>query len=221
MEKNKIQMSESMMVGVLLAVAGGFLDAYTYITRGGVFANAQTGNMVLFGIHFAQGEWGKVLDYFIPILAFFLGIIIAEGIKGKYKEESRIHWRQIVIAIECGVLCVVAFLPETRNMVANALVSFVCSLQVESFRKLKGSPYATTMCTGNLRSATENLYRYQETKDKEHLRKSGRYFLIIATFIVGAAIGVYFTNRNGIKAVFVAVAVLGVTALLMSPRHQR
>ena len=42
--------SESYIVGVLLAIAGGFLDVYTYISRGGVFANAQTGNIVLLGI---------------------------------------------------------------------------------------------------------------------------------------------------------------------------
>ena len=44
----RIQMSETVLIGSLLALAGGFLDAYTYICRGGVFANAQTGNIVLF-----------------------------------------------------------------------------------------------------------------------------------------------------------------------------
>ena len=43
------QMSESLLLGVLLAVAGGFFDAYTYLCRGKVFANAQTGNIVLSG----------------------------------------------------------------------------------------------------------------------------------------------------------------------------
>ena len=35
------QMSENFILGIMLALTGGFLDAYTYITRGGVFANAQ------------------------------------------------------------------------------------------------------------------------------------------------------------------------------------
>jgi uncharacterized protein DUF1275 len=38
---------ETLPTGLLLAGAGGFLDAYTFIGRGGVFANAQTGNIVL------------------------------------------------------------------------------------------------------------------------------------------------------------------------------
>ena len=43
----KRQMSETFRLGILLAIVGGFLDAYTYISRGEVFANAQTGNICL------------------------------------------------------------------------------------------------------------------------------------------------------------------------------
>ncbi len=34
----------------ILAIVGGFLDSYSYLMRGHVFANAQTGNIVLFGV---------------------------------------------------------------------------------------------------------------------------------------------------------------------------
>lgn len=40
-------MSESLILNLLLAFSGGFQDAYTYIVRDNVFANAQTGNIVL------------------------------------------------------------------------------------------------------------------------------------------------------------------------------
>ena len=45
-----LQTSERFRIGALLAVAGGLLDAYTYLMRDGVFANAQTGNIVLLGV---------------------------------------------------------------------------------------------------------------------------------------------------------------------------
>ena len=38
----KVQISESIELGILLALSGGFMDAYSYIGRGEVFANAQT-----------------------------------------------------------------------------------------------------------------------------------------------------------------------------------
>ena len=47
----KVQISESIELGILLALSGGFMDAYSYIGRGEVFANAQTGNMLLLGVH--------------------------------------------------------------------------------------------------------------------------------------------------------------------------
>ena len=54
---------DSFRVAALLAVVGGFLDAYTYILRGGVFANAQTGNIVLLGVHMADKDYRQALYY--------------------------------------------------------------------------------------------------------------------------------------------------------------
>ena len=45
--KHHKQMSESLLTAAFLSVSGGLQDAYTYIFRGKVFANAQTGNIVL------------------------------------------------------------------------------------------------------------------------------------------------------------------------------
>ena len=47
--------SESLRLGMILAIIGGFLDAYTFISRGGVFANAETGNMVLLALGITTG----------------------------------------------------------------------------------------------------------------------------------------------------------------------
>ena len=44
--KHSKQMSESVRLGILLALSGGLMDAYSYIVRDRVFANAQTGNML-------------------------------------------------------------------------------------------------------------------------------------------------------------------------------
>ena len=83
--ENKIRFkkltSESVELGILLTLVGGFLDAYTFVGRGGVFANAQTGNVVLMGIEAATGEWEKAVLYAVPILAFIVGVVVAEMIK--------------------------------------------------------------------------------------------------------------------------------------------
>ena len=63
----KGQISESRRLAVLLALSGGLMDAYTYIFRGQVFANAQTGNILLFGVNLSEGNFGEALRYFFPV----------------------------------------------------------------------------------------------------------------------------------------------------------
>ena len=156
MEKAARQPSDTFAVAALLAVAGGFLDAYTYLCRGGVFANAQTGNMVLLAVRASEGRWQEAAAYLAPILAFALGVLVAEGIRTCQQGQGRFHWRHTVLAVEIIALVAASLVPTGAwDGVVNVTVSFVCALQVEAFRKVQGYPFASTMCTGNLRSGTE------------------------------------------------------------------
>lgn len=189
--KPKVTPSEMFLTGILLAFTGGFLDAYTYILRGNVFANAQTGNIVLLGINIATGDIKKALYYLIPILAFAVGIFLTEIIKRNFSEKKLLHWRQIIILFEIIILFIIGLSDENiPNSFINVSVSFVCALQVASFRKLSGLGYATTMCTGNLRSSVDKLSLFLFEKDKKALIDSILYMSIIILFIAGAATGV-------------------------------
>lgn len=211
-------MSEHFSTGSMLAVVGGFLDAYTYICRGRVFANAQTGNIVLMGVMLSEGKIKAALSYLVPIIAFAVGIIIANIIKMNFQNKSnrRFHWRHVVVVIEILLLLVVANIPQgAMDGVANIIVALVCALQVESFRKVNGYNYASTMCTGNLKSGTEQLFEYLKTKEKAKLKGALNYYGIIFVFIVGAILGTIFTEAFGIGAVYVACIGLVVVLLLM------
>ena len=199
-------------MGALLAAAGGLLDAYTYLSRGGVFANAETGNMVLFGICLIQGQWRRAAGYLLPILAFALGVLAAEFIREHHRSGPRYHWRHTVLLAEIAVLCAVAFLPRGEwDPAANTLVAFVCALQVETFRKVRGNPFATTMCTGNLRSGTEAIYHALTGGKRTSVEKGLCYYAVIACFIAGAALGVLLTKLAPQRAVLGA-AVLQLAA---------
>lgn len=64
---------------------------------------------------------------------------------------ERFHWRQLILLIEIALLFAVGFIPNNLDWLANMLVSFVCAMQVQSFRKVHGNAYASTMCIGNMR----------------------------------------------------------------------
>lgn len=220
----KRPMSQSYIVGLLLAFAGGYLDVYTYVCRGGVFANAQTGNMVLLAISAAESDFGKVFKYLLPILAFMLGILVTELVKSRYRYNTAIHWRQIVIALEFIVLLIIAFVPSgVQDDLVNIAVAFVCSMQVESFRKFEGkSAYATTMCTGNLRSATEHLFFSGLNKNKEERNTSLKYYGIIAIFIVGAFVSMKVSQSVGEKSILVACFLLFIVfGMMYMPSEQQ
>lgn len=206
-----IQTSESFIIGGLLALAGGYLDTYTFFGRGEVFSNAQTGNMVLVAINIAQKNYHEIWKYIIPIFSFFLGVVVAETIKNG-KRSNKKHWRQNVLLLEILVVVCVSFIKtsDATNIIANSLVSFVCSLQVEGFRKMHSTGFATTMCTGNLRTTSENFFHYITQKDKKYRDRAIRSFSIILLFIIGAILGTIVTLR------FHSVAILGVNVFLIT-----
>lgn len=178
---------EMMITSVCLAFVGGYLDAFTYLTKGGVFANAQTGNIVLMGIYAAERNFSSVLHCLVPITAFIVGVLISELLKRK---TSNVKWQRIILLLELLILAAIALLGvHMPDFAVNAVISFVCSLQVNSFRTTNGLAFATTMCTGNLRSATEKLAAFFETRDFSALRQSLRYFAVIFVFVLGAAAG--------------------------------
>ncbi len=219
-EKNKIQTSETFVLSAILAMSGGFQDAYTYNVRKEVFSNAQTGNIVLMSQHIMMGELMKGLSYLFPVVAFALGVLVAERIGHRYKGAKRIHWRQIIVAIEIVVLLAVGFIPERYDMLATMLVSFSCSMQVQAFRKVNGYGYASTMCIGNLRSGTESLSIYLREKQHGALKKAAHYYGIIFIFAIGAGIGGICSLHIGIRAIWISSILLAIVCAMMIKEHR-
>ncbi|MCB6200916.1 YoaK family protein [Extibacter muris] len=211
-----VPIHETFRIAALLAIVGGFLDAYTYMLRGGVFANAQTGNMVLLGIYAAHGRYRQAGYCIIPILAFALGVFITEVFKKHFTEKEFDIYEHWIIAIEIILLIVIGFVPGTvPDSVVNVTISFVCSLQVNSFRRMKNLPYASTMCTGNLRSGTEKIFQFIMNKDESAGIQAAHYFGIILLFILGAVAGTILALLWGIQSIWCCCILLGIVFVTM------
>ena len=210
------QMSEAFVTTIFLAMSGGFQDAYTYFVRDKVFSNAQTGNVVLLSNNTIQGKYMAGLRYLLPLIAFALGIFVAELIRARFGRANKLHWRQIVIIVEMIILTAVGFLGVKYNMLATMLVSLSCAMQVQTFRKVGGYSYASTMCIGNLRSAMESLTTYLRKKNREQLKKSMYYFGVIAFFAIGAGLGGKLSMIFGIHSIFVSPVLLFISFIIMN-----
>ena len=182
------QISESLELGIILALAGGFMDVYSYIGRDHVFANAQTGNILLVGVSISEGNWALAGRYFFPVVSFAVGIMLADLVHERF--GSVIHWRQVTVFFEAVILLGVSFIPGGGyNLLANCLTSFACGMQVESFRKIHGHGIATTMCIGNLRNALQNVDDYIITHRRGFLENGLLYFGVIFTVCVWRRVG--------------------------------
>ena len=205
-------------VSLALAVVGGFLEAYTYVTRDGVFANAQTGNIARMGLNLAQGNVLLTLRYLIPVIAFMAGVTLSLQLR-RFRQD----WERIILILEIALLFLVGLIPAHKlSILATVTVSFVCALQVESFRKFGEHAFASTMCTGNLRSGTDLLMRYQKERNRQDLIDGFKYYMVNVIFIAGALISVFVTNHFGGTAVIFCTIPLIIVFVLMffSPRKK-
>lgn len=197
--------AERLLPVALLTLSGGLQDAYTYLRRGQVFANAQTGNIVLLGQSLFDGDWNRAARYLLPLTAFALGVAAAELLRLR---PSRLHWQRRVLLWEIFLLFLVGFIPHSLDQLANALVSFSCAMQVQSFRKMEGFPFASTMCIGNLRSGMEALCTFLRTGDRREGQKTRLYFCAIFLFALGAEVGSLAAERLDLPAIWLSCALL-------------
>ena len=205
MHNQETPAAERLFPVALLTLSGGLQDTYTYLRRGKVFANAQTGNIVLLGQSLFDGNWERAARYLLPVLAFALGVAAAEWIRVRLPS-----WQRQVLLWEILLLFLVGFIPHSLDQLANALVSFSCAMQVQSFRKMEGFPFASTMCIGNLRSGMEALCAFLRTGDRQEQRKARLYFLVIFLFALGAEAGSLAVELLDLPAIWLSCALLAV-----------
>jgi uncharacterized membrane protein YoaK (UPF0700 family) len=182
--------SESLPVAALLTVGGGFLDAFTYVGHGHVFANAMTGNVVLLGLALATGAARDIWRYLLPIIAFLIGVITACLIRSGLKSHPHRPGHASLV-LEIAFLGTVAMLP--KNVPDRAIVlgiAFVAAIQSTMFTRVVGDGFNSTVTTANLRRFAERLCSgLMPVLDKTALAQSARLFTICACFLLGALAG--------------------------------
>lgn len=197
----------------LIAVAG-FWGAYTYLLRGNVFCNAQTGNVVLMGLALGSGEWSTALYYLIPISAYILGAFVSELAPNPMKRRFCVRWDTTLIFIEMAAVLGLGFIPESAPVqICQVAINFLASMQYNTFRQAQGVPVATTFVTNHIRQVGIGLakeVRHRRTGNKSHREKLLRHSGMLAFFAVGVVVGTVFCHLLMGKAIWVTIIPLGV-----------
>jgi uncharacterized membrane protein YoaK (UPF0700 family) len=205
---SSIRRDETVRVALLLAFAGGYLDAYTWIIHG-VMANAQTANLVLLWVYGSIGDWTKALHFVPPILAFAVGIVVASWLRRVTGKRAS----AISTLVEILLLVAIAVLHNRLPDLAGTLgISFVAAVQSAVFTRVEGVVYSSVMITGNMRQAIEGLFA--AASGDRTLRPPGIFATLCVTFGLGAAVGAFATKQIPNLALGLPVIALLVVLLL-------
>lgn len=201
-------------LGLIVICAGGFMDAYSYLTRGHVFATGQTGNVVLLTVRAAGGDWLGALGCVVSILSCAVGIFFSMHLLHGVHGGNLYRTQRWVAALEIAVFALLALVPDgVPDLPVNCVISFCAALAFENFRSFgTKSTYSSVFCTGNLRSLAETLYRGTVGGDRHELHRSMRYAALISSFAVGALVGVLLVGVAGRYACLMVCALFAVTS---------
>jgi uncharacterized membrane protein YoaK (UPF0700 family) len=199
---------ESLPFAALLAVCGGFLDAFTYVGYGHVFANAMSGNVVLTGVAVMSREWGEVWWHLLPVVAFLAGVSAAEVLLLPQVRAIVRHPAPACLGLEVAFLAIAAGTGHLPAAVMTAGISFVAAVQTTTSRQLGGRPYSSTMITGDLRSFGTAVFAGLSTGDTREKRTAVRLAVVCVAFAVGAAAGACCAPMLGTAALWILAGLL-------------
>jgi len=207
--------SRNRSVAMLLTLSGGFLDAFTYVGHGGVFANTMTGNVALLGIQIAAGQWAQAVRHIPPLIAFVFAVFVVHLLHLDALKPSIRRPALVCLLLEIVFLAVAASgLLGDSDVWLIPGITFVATLQTLSFTHVEKLTYTSVMTTGNLRRAAKKLMEgFIPKYDRAALHDASLLGMAGFCFFAGAVLGGVSTRALHDGALWLAVLLL-VAALL-------
>lgn len=189
MNQIQYQAEERRMVMGMMMMVGGMMGAYTYVLRGGVFCNAQTGNVLLMGIALGEGQWAKGLYYLIPFAAYLAGSFVSERFRSSERKWGSLKWTTSFTGLELLTLFLMGWIPlQMPDQIVQVGINFLASIQYNSFRSAEGVPMSTTFCTNHVRQMGIWLADWRNTQSKASLQRVLLHLSMLGCFLTGTAV---------------------------------
>ena len=207
--------SRTLWFALLLTLANGFLDAHTYLARGGVFANVQTANVIFSAIDVSERKLAAALAHVWPLLAFIAGMLLASHIKSGRMERIVPHSLRWTMGVQAVVLAIIGFVPASvAHTYVTVPISFLAAVQIGLFRNVGDLAYLPVATTGNLMRFMESAYDGFVERRSEARRAVVVYGTLILAFGGGALIGAIASDAWGVHAIWLPAGFLAVTLCL-------
>lgn len=193
--KKEYQVFEGLRIATALTFISGYLNAFTYVTQGSRFAGIQSGNIIMLSYYLAKGDGTQVLRFLNPIFFFVLGQFVVYLIKQRLKRNQWLWHFSSSVLMTCFILLAVVISPFVGPFFIVAILAFVASIQIGTFQKLRGAPYANVMMTGNLKNAAYLWFKGWVEHDKVLRKRGQEIILILGSFSLGVSISTLLSLR--------------------------
>ena len=192
--------SRSKFFACLLTFCAGFIDAYTFIERGGTLVAGQTGNVVFLSVELINQETRGIEVKLATMLAFMLGIFLMTVFQHHFEHS----WRRLSSVFPLILTTAVAgFLP------ANVSHLYI----VPPLAFCIGIVYNNSFMTGNIKKTMVAFGNYARNKKGKDLKEGLFFVALLASFVVGAIISTYLIQFYLLKTIWLVSLIL--TAFLL------
>lgn len=213
----KQSINEAVLVIFLLSLNAGFIDGHTFLFNHERFVGMQTGNIIQSGLYLALGKFDIVMNFVWPIIAFMFGVIFSTILKRLYSKFPFLVFEQTSLIVQTiGTALLIAFADNISDTLLISGFSFFISLQLIAFAKMNGGSVMTILATGNTKTFATLFFTGIVDRNYEDVKTSGKYFLVILAFFIGAFFAAYLQPFWGTNSLFVSPGILVLVILIIS-----
>jgi uncharacterized membrane protein YoaK (UPF0700 family) len=206
---------KSVAIAIVLTFVNGYLDAYTYLACDGVFAGAQTGNLILMAISVVQGNTTQAIRHLPPLIAFIAGVAVAEGLRRRPLKLGAPSAPESAIFIEWMLLVAASVGAGASEKLVSSLIAIALAFQVTSFGTLGCWKYNSTLGSADLGAVGQSAVHAFFGGDQDVCWTVSKFVLGMVAFLVGAATGGALTLIWHHYAILGAIVALGAMPLLL------
>ncbi|HEY2643971.1 MAG TPA: YoaK family protein [Galbitalea sp.] len=215
-EAIRFPLMEQPVVGFLLAIIAGLLNAWSLATTQ-TFATVQSGNVVSGGYYLVTGDWQRFSVAMLSVLFFGLGSALC-GVLITTTWRHKKSFTAPVLFILTGLLAllaVLAFIGQVDSILIAWGVSFAAGAQGNAFHKDHGMLYGAVAVTFVVQMAfnflAQSFFEKKGINGEPNLRWAGFFFLVILGFAGGGAVGVLANYLfDGASIALAALITLGI-----------
>ena len=198
--------SRSKFFACLLTFCAGFVDAYTFMERGGTLVAGQTGNVVFLSVELIHHKTGEIEVKLATMLAFMLGIFLITVLRPIFEQSL---WRVTSISPLVLICTLVGSMPNTvPNMFIVPPIAFCMGVVATAFGEVDGIVYNNSFMTGNIKKTMVAFGNFVRTKEKPYLKEGIFFVALLGSFVIGAIISTYLLQFYALRTIWIVAGIL-------------